>query len=94
MANNMAQEEKTYCQPQNGILVSFPPHRLLTSAKRFEVRHRFWKTDLCVVCVDSTAAMVWFGVGAIPAVLAGTLGPRWVGGLGPATMQTSPWGAQ
>ena len=25
------------------------------------------------VCVDSTAAMVWFGVGAIPAVLAGTL---------------------
>ena len=31
------------------------------------------------VCVDSTAAMVWFGVGAIPAVLAGTLGPR-VGG--------------
>ena len=27
------------------------------------------------VCVDSTAAMVWFGVGAIPAVLAGTLGP-------------------
>ena len=27
------------------------------------------------MCVDSTAAMVWFGVGAIPAVLAGTLGP-------------------
>ena len=25
------------------------------------------------MCVDSTAAMVWFGVGAIPAVLAGTL---------------------
>ena len=32
------------------------------------------------VCVDSTAAMVWFGVGAIPAVLAGTLGLLPVGG--------------
>ena len=41
------------------------------------------------VCVDSTAAMVWFGVGAIPAVLAGTLGPR-VGGWSRTSHNANP----
>ena len=81
MANNMAQEEKTYCQPQNGILVSFPPHRLLTSAKRFEVRHRFWKTDLCGVCV-LTLLLPWFGLASARFRLfwPGPLVHGWVGG--------------
>ena len=42
------------------------------------------------MCVDSTAAMVWFGVGAIPAVLAGTLGPLPVGGWSRTSHNANP----
>ena len=46
------------------------------------------------VCVDSTAAMVWFGVGGEFSGCFGRTDPLPVGGLGPSTIQTSPWGAQ